>query len=407
MLTHMRKPVRSTAVAVTARIAVVTLMVSATIVGLTSAAHAAAEYSAWVDGGVLHYEYATGAPTSHVVVRTSGNTFTLDDSFGIFAGPGCSYPSLPDGSFVSCTGVGLPHTGYVIIRTGPTDDSIDFYPTGAYATIGSSIDAGAGNDTVIGSDGSDKMFGGPGEDYLSGWGAIDFLVGGAGADRQYGGAGFDLVYYNDHDHTTGVVASADGVAADDGSPGEGDTIGTDVEGIEGTIYDDVLTGNASDNTLVGCGGSDRLYGLDGNDELTGDGAGDGCTGVNGADVLVGGPGIDTVRYDERTVRVVVDLAGTTANDGESGEHDTVGADVENLIGGAGNDVLTGNAGANVIDGGLGSDKLFGLDGDDTLRGNVGDDFLYGGNDADTLDGSIGTDLCDLGAGGLTAIACEP
>jgi len=401
MLSAMRQSVRRTAI----RIAVVTVMVSATTVGITSAAHAAAEYTAWVDGGVLHYEYTPGAPTSHLVVRTVGSTFTLDDSFGIFAGPGCWYPSLPDGTVVSCTGVGLPHVGYVNIRTGPTDDSIDFYPTGAYATIGGFIDAGAGNDTIIGSDGSDKIYGGPGNDYLSGWGAIDFLVGGPGADQLYGGADSDIVYYSDH--VAGVLASADGVAGDDGSPGEGDTIGTDVEGIEGSAFDDVLTGNAAGNILIGCGGSDRLDGLGGNDELTGDGAGAGCAGVNAADVILGGPGVDTVRYDERTARVVVDLAGSTANDGEAGEHDTVGPDVENVIGGSGDDTLTGNASPNVIDGGPGSDKLIGLDGDDTLRGGNGDDFLYGGNGADTLDGSFGTDLCDLGAGGLTATACEP
>jgi Ca2+-binding RTX toxin-like protein len=389
----------------TARMAVVTLLASATIVALTSTAYAAAEYSAWVDGGVLHYEYATGAPTSHVVVRTNGATFTIDDDFGIYAGPGCTYPTQ-DGSFVTCTGVGLPGAGYVIIHTGPTNDSIDFYPTGAYTTIGGYLDAGAGNDTILGSDGGDKMFGGPGDDYLNGWGGgTDFLSGGPGADTLYGGAGFDIVEYTDH--TTGVVASADGVVGDDGTPGEGDTIGTDVEGIEGSSYDDVLTGNAADNLLIGCSGSDHLNGLGGNDELSGDlyGIGD-CTGPIGADVLIGGPGTDTVDYNDRSANLVVDLSGSAANDGQAGEHDTVDNDVENIVGGTGDDILIGNAAKNVIDGGGGNDKIYGLDGDDSLNGNNGDDFLSGGNGADSLNGSDGTDRCDLGADGLTAIACE-
>ena len=57
------------------------------------------------------------------------------------------------------------------------------------------------------------------------------MFGGAGADVMLGGAGLDSVSY--HDKTTGIVASLDGVASNDGEPGEGDTIGADVEAISG------------------------------------------------------------------------------------------------------------------------------------------------------------------------------
>jgi len=50
--------------------------------------------------------------------------------------------------------------------------------------------------------------------------------------------------------------------------------------------------------------------------------------------------------------------------------DTIGSDVENLIGGLGNDTLTGSDGPNALDGGPA--------GNDTLNGLGGDDFLDGG-----------------------------
>ena len=50
-----------------------------------------------------------------------------------------------------------------------------------------------------------------------------------------------------------------------------------------------------------------------------------------------------------------------------------GSVIENLVGGAGNDSLYGNAAANTITGGLGDDTLYGAAGDDTLDGGSGID----------------------------------
>ena len=60
--------------------------------------------------------------------------------------------------------------------------------------------------------------------------------------------------------------------------------------------------------------------------------------------------------------------------------------------GAGDFVLTGNAGANTITGGVGNDVLNGLDGKDVLSGGDGNDTLNGGAGADTLTGGLGNDL---------------
>ena len=65
--------------------------------------------------------------------------------------------------------------------------------------------------------------------------------------------------------------------------------------------------------------------------------------------------MDSVSYGERTANVIVDLGGAVPNDGESGEGDLVGVDVEDVLGGAGNDLLVGSAAANHLSGGLGND----------------------------------------------------
>ncbi|NEO56851.1 MAG: calcium-binding protein [Okeania sp. SIO3B5] len=72
-----------------------------------------------------------------------------------------------------------------------------------------------------------------------------------------------------------------------------------------------------------------------------------------------------------------------------------------ILGGAGNDVLDGDSGNDVILGGRGDDQLNGGDGNDQLKGGAGNnllnggdgnDSLYGGADNDVLNGDDGNDL---------------
>lgn len=86
--------------------------------------------------------------------------------------------------------------------------------------------------------------------------------------------------------------------------------------------------------------------------------------------------------------------------------------IENALGGAGDDVIGGNAAANVLRGVAGDDLLRGLAGDDRLdggagrdrlRGSAGDDVLRGKAGADQLAGGAGDDLLHGGAGRDVAI----
>ncbi|MCU7722198.1 hypothetical protein ODJ79_00545 [Actinoplanes sp. KI2] len=126
--------------------------------------------------------------------------------------------------------------------------------------------------------------------------------------------------------------------------------------------------------------------------------------------MLGGPGRDGVDYEFYSKPVTVDLDGATGDDGQAGEHDTVGADVEQLVGGSGADHLTGNAAANGINGGNGNDVIHGLGGNDTLSGDEGRDTVYGDDGDDLIFGQDEVEVADHLDGGANATAgdeCQP
>ncbi|MEQ9639698.1 MAG: matrixin family metalloprotease [Alphaproteobacteria bacterium] len=98
------------------------------------------------------------------------------------------------------------------------------------------------------------------------------------------------------------------------------------------------------------------------DSLLGGGGDDSLWGLDGGDTLVGGSGADRVFGNQ-------------------------GAD--SLAGGDGDDLLKGHPGA---------DQVFGGDGADLLFGGANDDTAYGGSDADTVNGNSGFDRVDGGTG---------
>jgi Ca2+-binding RTX toxin-like protein len=137
----------------------------------------------------------------------------------------------------------------------------------------------------------------------------------------------------------------------------------------------------------------RLFGEAGADRLTGGGGDDFLDGGIGSDTLAGGAGRDTVDYSARTAPVTVSLNGS-ADDGEGGEADNVGSDVEVLVGGTGDDQLAGDDADNALLGNAGNDMLGGGGGNDQLDGGAGDDRLAGGAGADILTGGDGNDTTD-------------
>ena len=205
-----------------------------------------------------------------------------------------------------------------------------------------------------------------------------------------GGADTDTVDYS----SRAVAITADLAGdKDDGQAGELDTVAADVETLKGGSAGDTLTGNALANSLQGFDGADVLIGGNGDDNVSGGNGADSFpmgTAPDGADIVAGGADLDTVDYSGRTGPVTVALSNQT-EDGETGEGDEVGGDVDNAVGGAGSDVLIGSVSAgNVLTGGPGDDSLDGLGGNDNLNGGPGADTLVGGPGSDLVDYSLRT-----------------
>ncbi|MGO4706721.1 hypothetical protein AB4072_13215 [Microvirga sp. 2MCAF38] len=130
--------------------------------------------------------------------------------------------------------------------------------------------------------------------------------------------------------------------------------------VEGTARADIYYGTAFD--------LDILFGRDGNDKLYGGGGSDILNGGAGADLLDGGAGDGDMADYAGSSALQASLGGDFANTGDAlGD---IYVSIENLTGGAGNDILGGDAGANHIYGGGGDNRLYGGAGvaADTLEG---------------------------------------
>jgi Ca2+-binding RTX toxin-like protein len=174
--------------------------------------------------------------------------------------------------------------------------------------------------------------------------------------------------------------------------------------INGTSGDDLDA-----NKLLGTSQADQIFGLGGLDELVALGKNDLLEGGPGADYLDGGDGIDTASYasssDPKGVWVILNN-GSAERYGDA-EGDTL-ISIENVIGSAFGDSLTGDEGNNVIragkdedylSGGGGNDELDGGDAGDLMAANEGNDKLLAGPGNDLMSGGLGRDQFTGGKGG--------
>ena len=221
-------------------------------------------------------------------------------------------------------------------------------------TLVDGLFGGLGEDTISGEAGDDYIYGGEGNDVIEGGDGDDRLYGESGLDTIDGGDGSDLVSY--YGEIAGIVANlTTGTVAGDGWS---ESV-TNVEGVEGTEFDDTLIGTSGDNRLLGDYGDDTLQGGAGNDTL------DGGAGV---DLMEGGTGDDVYGVDD--IGDVVSEAGGDGWDTVESEIDhALGTDLEALwllgyddingYGNAGDNTITGNHGSNILHGGGGADILTG------------------------------------------------
>jgi Ca2+-binding RTX toxin-like protein len=267
------------------------------------------------------------------------------------------------------------------------------------------LSGGNGNDTLDGGPGDDLLSGGPSNDTLDGAAGNDVLDGEGENDTLHGGDGNDIVAGGfsgtdtidggpgvdtaDYAENAGRVRVTLDDVANDGAIGAGGTVTENdnvlaAESILSGAGNDELTGNGGDNVLIGGRGNDVLHGGGGDDRLIGD---------SGADQLIGDGGLDVADYRDRAVSLTVTLDGL-ANDGVAGEGDN--ALTEGVEGGSAGDTLTGSAGADSLAGGPGADTIAGAGGDDLIAGGDGPDQVTAGSGTLVInleDGEVDTATC--------------
>jgi Ca2+-binding RTX toxin-like protein len=352
-----------------------------------------------------------GSSADGELFRGGAGNDTIDGGGGL--GDAVNYNTSPDAVFVHL-GNGVADDGF-----GTVDTLI-----GISAVRGSIHDdwliGSDGNDSLEGLQGNDRLDGGEGFDYavytrsdsgvsvdlssgiaLDGAGGNDSLTGiegvvgsafndtmigdagdnvfesGGGVDSIDGGDGIDVVTFRNA--KAGVVAN---MATLGGSTLVGGSTIVNVEGVEGSAFNDRLTGDAGPNRLLGGAGLDSLTGGDGDDTL------DGGAGV---DVLTGGAGNDLYVIDTASDGVIEAIGGGDDTVNASVSY-TLGTNVENIVLiGAANINATGNAVAN---------RLFGNSGDNVLDGKAGADTMQGGagNDTYVVD-DVGDQTAESGEGG--------
>ncbi len=275
----------------------------------------------------------------------------------------------------------------------------------------SEIDAGAGNDTVQGSQGNDVILGGAGNDALYGNGGNDVLNGGTGNDSLFGNDGDDLFIYRQGDgsdrfnggngadivdareaknlsllHMTGSDSIETIIGREGGTRIEGTTAANqfdfsktslkNISEIDAGAGNDTVRGSQNNDVIIGGTGNDNLFGNNGDDTFI-------YRDRDGTDRFNGGNGFDVV---SATNAKTLGLLHATASDS-----------IEAIVGNEGGTRIVGTAAANQfdfrkttlkniseIDAGAGNDIVYGSSADDVILASGGNDSIFGDVGTDTV-----------------------
>jgi len=303
----------------------------------------------------------------------------------------------------------------LVLNANGGDDS--FSATGNLAAlIQITVDGGAGNDTLLGSNGVDLLLGGDGDDFVDGQQGNDVALLGAGDDvfQWDPGDGSDTV--EGQDGTDTMLFNGSGapelfeVSANGQRVRFTRNVGTIVMDLNDVESIDLNTLGGTDTTTIDDVSGTDLVEVNINQAGTlGGTVGDGqidtviVTGTNGDDIIdvfgagtsvavVGLPAqVNIANAEGANDSLVVNALG--GSDGVTATTLPAGVIKLTVDGGVGDDSLLGSQGADVFLGGEGDDFIFGDNGNDlALMGAGDDDFQWDpGDGSDTLEGQDGTD----------------
>lgn len=292
------------------------------------------------------------------------------------------------------------------------------------APLGTDIDTLYNIEGIVGTNYADTLWGDSTNNSFFGNFGNDSIIASLGSDTIDGGGNIDVVTYGALDSSNLYeTISYDSVSFQytvtklnaDGSLNSSDTL-TNIESITGinlavsgstaniasTIYQNFainlgLSGARGHDSILGGLGADTIFGNDGNDSLNG---GSSLNGIVSANVLQGGAGNDTLDGGYQTVgnqahhtadysylqagsnlsirlnNLIAGGVATAVVSGATSETDIL-YNLENFIGGAGNDTIIAEQ--------AGSLNVF-----QSIFGGAGNDWINSGYGTDTLDGATGS-----------------
>lgn len=294
-----------------------------------------------------------------VLVATYTSTKPID--FATFFSSGAATALASDSSFAGSTG------NDTINGLNGYDNVLDMSGVATAVTVDLAVHAatgaGIGSDTVVN---IETVYGGSGNDSLKGSIEDETFNGGLGDDTINGGGGVDTV-----DYQIGTPANST-VTVTLGNGGNGTATGSDI-------------------------GTDTLIAIR---SITGGNGGDIFNITDSANNTIGGEdGRDTISYQDITTSVTVNLTVGKATGADIGTD--MLSQIEDIIGGSGDDVLIGDATS--VTNAIGKNVIQGLAGNDTITGRDGLDSLSGGTGVDTVDyttssAGVKVDLSTQGTG---------
>ena len=370
------------------------------------------------DGRVLVADWGTGKV--HEIDPEPGQeqiTFEVTVSDGTDRYLGGNGVDTIDASQADTLGMVYLHTNDSIEQITGSDSGTTIQGTDAYNYLNfantnleniDAIDAGGGNDYVIGSAGNDTIIGGTGNDTLRGGDGDDTFVyaEGDGMDRFIGGNGIDTI-----DASQADTLELNRFYNTDAEQITGSDSGTTIQGTDGYDYLDFRSTTLENIDSIELGaGNDYVYGSSGNDTFEGGAGNDTIRAGDGQDTIVlsGNMSDYTVTENSDGSLTLADNRGIDGTDrvfqAESFQFadQTVEANTlygQTLVGGEGNDYLNGRLGDDTIIGNGGNDRLIGGEGADEMYGGSGNDVLYADGDDTVIDGGDGYDYLRRGGAG--------
>ncbi len=360
-----------------------------------------------------------------VIGGTAGDSITTGAGADILIGDNGS-ATLDNGSLAVIQSEAEEDGGADTINAGNGDNIV------IGGTAGDSITTGDGADILIGDNGAATFVSGVissiqsdavafgGADTISAGNGDNIVVGGTAADFITTGDGADVVL-GDNGSATFDAGLLTHIQASDPTSGDGDTIiagagdkvifggvggdsitttgGADIvvgDGGEATFVNGLLTSVQSD--ALAPGGNDTIVAGEGDNIVIGGTADDSITTGGGDDVLIGDNGVATfVSGSLSTIQSIVQtVGGADTISAGNGNNIIIGGTASDAITtGDGNDILIGDSGAaTFVNGSLSTIQSNTPEsgGADTISGGNGDNIVIGGTANDSITTGGGTDI---------------